>query len=77
MRLMNIRDSMIVKSVMVHVLLSLGLRFNVSGDTQSLERRIIFENGNSQFSREINANINVQSCTTIRAYVQVCAQSLA
>ena len=55
-----------------YLLLSLGLRFNISGDTQSLERRIIFENENSQFSREITANINVQSCTTINAYVQVC-----
>ena len=49
-----------------------GLRFNVSGDTLSLERRIFFEDGNSEFSREITANIDGQSCTTIKAYVQVC-----
>ena len=53
----------------------IGLRFNVSGDTENLERRIIFENGNSEFSREITAHIDTQSCAIIVAYVRVCAYS--
>ena len=52
------------------------LRFTVSGDVENVERRIIFENGNTRLTREVSVNINLQRCETVKAYVWVCARIL-
>ena len=56
-----------------HDTCTIDLRFTVSGDVENVERRIIFENGNTKFTREVSANINMQRCETFKAYVRVCA----
>ena len=54
----------------------LDLRFTVSGDVENVERRIIFENGATRFTREVTISINMQSCIRFKAYVRVSVHNL-
>ena len=47
------------------------LNFSVSGDTQSAEKRIIFENFNMTLTREVVVRRDERQCTEFTAYFQV------
>ena len=52
-------------------MLLLGIRFTLSADTQSLEKRLFFGNGGNIYTAELTANIGAEICRNFTAYVQV------
>jgi hypothetical protein len=47
------------------------LNFSVSADTQSIEKRVFFENVNTTLTREVTVRIGTRQCTEFTTYFQV------
>lgn len=58
-------------NTLLYLICYLDMRFNIVGDTNSIEKRVFFENGKDKISMEIVAHISTQSCTELKAYIRV------
>ena len=55
----------------IHTLFVTDVTFSVSGDTQSTEKRIIFENYNTTLTREVVVRNGIRECTEFTTYFKV------
>ena len=55
----------------IHTISPLGLIFTVSGDTESNNKRVFFENGDNQVTRNVGADIGIETCSEFTAYIRV------
>ena len=55
----------------IHTLFVTDVIFSVSGDTQSIEKRVIFENNSTTLIREIAVRNGIRRCTDFTTYFKV------
>ena len=54
-----------------HYLIVTDVTFSVSGDTQSIKKRIIFENNYATLTRELVVRNGMRECTEFTTYFRV------